>query len=86
MRNVTWLSASRGALIIAALLSRVFESFAEGVQSLVPALLSKHMPGRDDHGDGPFDELACGQDGDAGEVGELLSKHSVLTLACAFDA
>jgi hypothetical protein len=33
------------------------KSFAEGVQGLVPALLSEHMPGGYDERDGPLNEL-----------------------------
>jgi hypothetical protein len=39
------------------LLSGFLKSFAEGVQGLVPALLSEHMPGGYDERDGPLNEL-----------------------------
>ena len=37
--------------------SGLLKSFTEGVQGLVATLLSKHMPGGDDHRDGPLNEL-----------------------------
>jgi hypothetical protein len=53
--------------------SGLLKSFTEGMQGLVATLLSKHMPGGDDHRDGPLNDLESGEGCDARDVGQLLS-------------